>query len=86
MAAQQQIIALGGGGFLMEPENPLLDRYIWDTPQYFARLFVQIGAQERARKVLSESKIKLGNRGDFINAYLVLGEFDKTFEIIRTGI
>ncbi len=24
----QQIIALGGGGFLMEPENPLLDRYI----------------------------------------------------------
>ncbi|MBC8098929.1 MAG: peptidase E [Armatimonadetes bacterium] len=25
---QQQIIALGGGGFSMEPENPLLDRYI----------------------------------------------------------
>ncbi len=24
----QQIIALGGGGFLMEPENPPLDRYI----------------------------------------------------------
>ncbi|MGD1930489.1 MAG: Type 1 glutamine amidotransferase-like domain-containing protein [Leptolyngbyaceae cyanobacterium] len=25
---KQQIIALGGGGFSMEPENPLLDRYI----------------------------------------------------------
>jgi ATP-dependent RNA circularization protein (DNA/RNA ligase family) len=24
----KQIIALGGGGFLMEPENPLLDTYI----------------------------------------------------------
>lgn len=24
----RQIIALGGGGFLMEPENPLLDQYI----------------------------------------------------------
>ena len=24
----QQIIALGGGGFSMEPENPLLDKYI----------------------------------------------------------
>lgn len=24
----KQIIAMGGGGFLMEPENPLLDRYI----------------------------------------------------------
>ncbi|MGK7377107.1 Type 1 glutamine amidotransferase-like domain-containing protein [Planococcus sp. 1R117A] len=26
----KQIIALGGGGFSMEPENPLLDRYIMD--------------------------------------------------------
>ena len=26
----RQIIALGGGGFLMEPENPLLDQYILD--------------------------------------------------------
>ena len=25
---KQQIIALGGGGFSMEPENPLLDHYI----------------------------------------------------------
>ncbi|PAD91018.1 Type 1 glutamine amidotransferase-like domain-containing protein, partial [Shouchella clausii] len=24
----RQIIALGGGGFSMEPDNPLLDRYI----------------------------------------------------------
>ncbi|MBM7693382.1 peptidase E [Peribacillus deserti] len=24
----KQIIALGGGGFSMEPENPLLDLYI----------------------------------------------------------
>ena len=24
----KQIIALGGGGFSMEPDNPLLDRYI----------------------------------------------------------
>jgi peptidase E len=24
----RQIIALGGGGFSMEPENPLLDLYI----------------------------------------------------------
>lgn len=24
----KQIIALGGGGFSMEPENPLLDTYI----------------------------------------------------------
>ena len=23
-----QIVALGGGGFLMEPENPLLDKYL----------------------------------------------------------
>ncbi len=28
MGKPQQIIALGGGGFMMEPENPLLDRYI----------------------------------------------------------
>jgi dipeptidase E len=26
--SQSQIIALGGGGFSMEPDNPLLDRYI----------------------------------------------------------
>ncbi len=26
----RQIVALGGGGFSMEPENPLLDRYILD--------------------------------------------------------
>ena len=25
---QRQVIAMGGGGFMMEPENPLLDRYI----------------------------------------------------------
>ena len=24
----KQIVAMGGGGFSMEPENPLLDRYI----------------------------------------------------------
>ncbi|MFP3360241.1 Type 1 glutamine amidotransferase-like domain-containing protein, partial [Planococcus sp. SIMBA_143] len=24
----KQIIAMGGGGFSMEPDNPLLDRYI----------------------------------------------------------
>jgi len=24
----EQIVAMGGGGFSMEPENPLLDRYI----------------------------------------------------------
>ncbi len=28
MDIQKQIIALGGGGFSMEPDNPLLDRYI----------------------------------------------------------
>lgn len=26
----QQIVAMGGGGFSMEPDNPLLDRYILD--------------------------------------------------------
>ncbi|MBZ5199734.1 peptidase E [Planomicrobium chinense] len=29
----KQIIALGGGGFSMEPDNPLLDRYILDQSQ-----------------------------------------------------
>jgi dipeptidase E len=29
-AAKRQIIGLGGGGFLMEPENPLLDQYLLD--------------------------------------------------------
>lgn len=29
----KQIIALGGGGFSMEPENPLLDRYILEQTQ-----------------------------------------------------
>jgi peptidase E len=28
MARDQHIVALGGGGFLMEPENPLLDDYV----------------------------------------------------------
>lgn len=28
MVFERQIIALGGGGFSMEPENPLLDKYI----------------------------------------------------------
>jgi dipeptidase E len=28
MGKPQQIIAMGGGGFMMEPENPLLDQYI----------------------------------------------------------
>ncbi|MEL6493299.1 MAG: peptidase E, partial [Cyanobacteria bacterium J06621_3] len=28
MSQQQQIIALGGGGFSMEPDNLLLDQYI----------------------------------------------------------
>jgi dipeptidase E len=27
----RQIITMGGGGFSMEPENILLDRYILDT-------------------------------------------------------
>jgi dipeptidase E len=27
-ASKKQIICMGGGGFLMEPKNPLLDRYI----------------------------------------------------------
>ncbi len=31
--AQRQIIALGGGGFLMEPDNPLLDEYILDQAE-----------------------------------------------------
>lgn len=26
----KQIIAMGGGGFSMEPDNPLLDQYILD--------------------------------------------------------
>jgi peptidase E len=25
---KRQVIAMGGGGFMMEPENPLLDQYI----------------------------------------------------------
>jgi dipeptidase E len=25
---KRQVIAMGGGGFMMEPENPLLDKYI----------------------------------------------------------
>lgn len=29
----KQIIALGGGGFSMEPENPLLDKYILHQAQ-----------------------------------------------------
>ena len=28
METKQQVIAMGGGGFSMEPENLLLDRYI----------------------------------------------------------
>jgi peptidase E len=28
MAGEKTIVALGGGGFLMEPENPLLDQYV----------------------------------------------------------
>lgn len=28
MAESRQIIAMGGGGFSMEPDNPLLDRYV----------------------------------------------------------
>ena len=26
--SEGQIVAMGGGGFSMEPENPLLDRYV----------------------------------------------------------
>lgn len=29
----KQIVAMGGGGFSMEPDNPLLDRYILDLAQ-----------------------------------------------------
>lgn len=32
-SSQRTIIALGGGGFLMEPHNPLLDQYIFDQCQ-----------------------------------------------------
>ncbi len=32
----KQIIAIGGGGFSMEPKNPLLDRYILDLAQSHA--------------------------------------------------
>jgi dipeptidase E len=28
METKQQVIAMGGGGFSMEPENLLIDRYI----------------------------------------------------------
>jgi len=31
MTKPPQIVAMGGGGFLMEPENPLLDRFILST-------------------------------------------------------
>ena len=27
---QKQIVAMGGGGWGMEPDNPLLDEYIYD--------------------------------------------------------
>jgi dipeptidase E len=27
----RQIIAMGGGGFSMEPDNPLLDEYVWNA-------------------------------------------------------
>ena len=27
---QKQIVAMGGGGWGMEPDNPLLDKYIYD--------------------------------------------------------
>lgn len=30
---QPQIIAMGGGGFSMEPENPLLDLYLLKATQ-----------------------------------------------------
>ena len=28
----KQIVAMGGGGWGMEPDNPLLDRYIYNYP------------------------------------------------------
>lgn len=31
MPQQGQIIAMGGGGFLMEPDNPLLDQYVLEA-------------------------------------------------------
>jgi hypothetical protein len=28
MGRSAQVVAMGGGGFSMEPDNPLLDRYV----------------------------------------------------------
>jgi peptidase E len=54
-ASEGRIVAMGGGGFSMEPENPLLDRYVLslarsprpricflqpgDSPSYFERFY-----------------------------------------------
>ena len=47
---QGQIIVMGGGGFTMEPENPLLDRYVLEaTGKAYPRVcFVPTGAGDAA--------------------------------------
>lgn len=47
----KQIIALGGGGFSMEPENPLLDQYILQQSMKKIQKFAFLQQQVEIQKI-----------------------------------
>lgn len=47
----KQIIALGGGGFSMEPENSLLDKYILQQSMKKIRRFAFLQQQVEIQKI-----------------------------------
>lgn len=52
---QRQIIALGGGGFSMEPDNPLLDQYVLDAaPEPTPRITLLPTASGDADRIISQ--------------------------------
>lgn len=68
----QQIIAMGGGGFLMEPENPLLDRYILQQAGKDKPKICYIGTASGDAGSMIESFYKFFNEENCVPSHLSL--------------
>jgi dipeptidase E len=90
---KRQVIAMGGGGFSMEPENPLLDRYIIEQV-YTARPSVcflphasddAVRATFRFFKAFSKFDVKLAHLSLFSPETADLASFLMEQDVIYVG-
>lgn len=68
----KQIIAMGGGGFLMEPENPLLDRYILQQAEKETPEICYIGTASGDAESMIQKFYECFNKEDCVPSHLSL--------------